>query len=193
MTGTRFTAIPDEDLTPRQAADRARRKARNDRNKAYIEARHLVTQDTLHRRGTERQRRPAKGKAMEATMEAGARLMARHPDLALRILAIRLMIEHRQIDIVEIMAATGKSYEWVMKGIRPQTVDLTNEKYKQGSNYLKPSAMHKRLDELESAITLITAERGGVYAACGCSSAAVGELITELSQPARNSDRDAWA
>jgi hypothetical protein len=193
MTGNRFTAVPDEELTPRQAADRARRKARDDRNKAYIEARHLVTQDTLHRRGTKRTRRPARGKAMDATIEAGARLMERHPDLALRIIAVRLMIEHRQIDIVEIMAATGKSYEWVMKGIRPQSVDLTNKKYKAGGNSLTPSAMHNRLDELESAITLITAERGGVYAACGCSSAAVAELITELSQPARNSDRDAWA
>lgn len=159
------------------------RRQRKAKEKAYLDER--KANPTKHRTYES-----GSGKAVDQkTIDDMLALMAKFPDLGLRMMNVRLMIEHRRISVGDIMQVTGRSHEWVLRGIRPSLVHLTHDY--SAPNKVTPKVAHERLDELESAITLITEQRGGVYSSCGCSPRAVADLVVEIGHNER--DRNAWA
>ncbi len=111
-------------------------------------------------------------------------LLADWPQIALRMMAVRLMLEHRRITPQQVMQHSGMSKQWVYGTLAPQNVWYGEGKQPTGS-YVSLGTAETRLDRLEAFITEITDERGGITASCGCTQAALDILTDELAHPIR--------
>lgn len=105
-------------------------------------------------------------------MDAEDRLVAmaeQSPDLALRLVQVRMMREHRRISVAQVAKHMRCSREMVYKVLGGTAFALgSDEQY------------FAWLDRIDHAIDGITQERGGIQASCGCSDAAVMEMTTLL-------------
>lgn len=121
-----------------------------------------------------------------------ASLWYTHQELTLRILAVRLMIEHRRIPVICpvttrhqphpdgckcLVVAIGRSKEFIHGTLRggglakPDASTITDN----------PEVLDRRLQEIEDGITMLTDRAGGLAAMCGCTPDAFSYLRKELT------------
>ncbi len=88
-------------------------------------------------------------------------LGAHDPEMTLRLMLIRLMVEHREIGLQELAKTIGSSREWVSMAL------LGKAYYESGppETWKKNDKAHAFLDKIEQGITAITDSRGGLCCA----------------------------
>jgi hypothetical protein len=120
-------------------------------------------------------------RTIEDRAEDWQRLMQAEPYLAYRMMAVRLMVEHRGFSSADIAQAAGlrrKNRNYLNRAISPSKVNLSDVGEK---NKNTPALQHKLLDDIEDIITRLTDASGGVYARCGCTTLAIQTLTSELA------------
>ena len=117
-------------------------------------------------------------------VDAMVHLMEDWPQIALRIMAVRLMMEHRRITARMVSNYAGVSRQWVYGALTPSSV-WYGEGVQPPGSYVSLAGSEARLDRLEDIITRMTEAMGGVFNACGCTAYAVGELTYEIAHPKR--------
>jgi hypothetical protein len=106
-------------------------------------------------------------------LEGFQELMVTEPELGYRMLIVRMMKEHRGFSTRSLAAKMGRSYNFVSLSLRPMSVRPRGTRgTKAGDNKYSIESMHRRLDEIEAALT---------GTECGCTVAAVEELKDQLA------------
>lgn len=93
------------------------------------------------------------------------RLRAEEPELAYRMIVIRLMMEQRGISSRKIAEVSGYSHESIAKALRPAAIRLSGEP--NNNVNITVGTAHVWMDRIEETIGEITAEAGGVFALTG--------------------------
>ncbi len=107
-----------------------------------------------------------------------------NPVVAMKILALRWMIEQRNLSIRhDIIVEMGCSYEKVNSALRGSLYRFSYEDpSKPRRNTIATESLIRNLDEIEDAITAITAREGGVYAITGTTPEAAAVLREHLDR-----------
>jgi hypothetical protein len=108
--------------------------------------------------------------------------LAIDPYLVWRIMAIRLMLDHRGISRAQVTRATGRSKknrEWLSRLLRPGYAYYGPDPLP--INRARSDLIHRGLDDVEAAITTLTDRAGGVYSKCTCTTLAIQTIKSELA------------